>query len=246
MHFGDSSLGTIQVGNGKFGAKTTELTRFKDVLERNGCVIAPHVSFSKEFFFPALVRSGILNEQGMVPEEMLRMIDSYEYSKDYDHMKPKIQFTEKEKQIIRDALSQFHGHAVAVRSDEDSAKGLGVFGTLFVLWDDDEKNMQAIEHCLVSQFFRNANMVKQNLGMGNGIGIQVMPVTAMLVTAERQSKGYYENFRMVKYNLFSPPSKNKQFLHTPISIAGFTARKKNDIIFHFSYGIGGAVNVTGQ
>lgn len=92
-----SSLKTTRVGEGTFGAKTTELARFKGVLEQNGLIVPPHISFPLELFRPTLVRAGLLDGDGNYT------------GKNPDDAMFDFTFTKSELDVLRTALMPYRG-----------------------------------------------------------------------------------------------------------------------------------------
>ncbi len=158
-----SSLKTTRVGEGTFGAKTTELARFKGVLEQHGLIVPPHISFPLELFRPALIRAGLLDKNGNYTGK-----DSAE-----DLFGSYMNFTKHELALFRDALAPYSDFFVAVRSDERNAKGTGVFTSQF---DLASTAVGMFPYVLASQFNADANAFKRLTGSPHEIGIQVMPM----------------------------------------------------------------------
>ncbi|MFA5049612.1 MAG: hypothetical protein WC501_01250 [Candidatus Micrarchaeia archaeon] len=108
--FDFSPLSTRRIGKGTFGAKTTELDKFKTLSEKHGIMIPPHLSLPREFFLPILKRSGYLdhNEQ-YIPSDLSK----------------NIKYEPHELNVLEGIFKQLKGYLVAIRSDEQSAKGVG-------------------------------------------------------------------------------------------------------------------------
>lgn len=194
-------LTTQQLGTGEFGAKTTELARFKDIVEKHGICIPPHISLPREFFHPMLIREGVLSEDGKLLEG-----DTTKYT-----------YNAGELEILKYIFSQFKGHPLAIRSDEQTAKGVGVFHTKFIMPSDKnfENNILDLNGVVDYQFHDVVNAFKRRLGLPHGIGIQFMP----LVGAEMNGCCF-----------------------PTISLAGFTATEHGKIVLYAGSGIGGGVS----
>ncbi|MDO8553690.1 MAG: hypothetical protein Q7S22_02695, partial [Candidatus Micrarchaeota archaeon] len=198
-----SLLKPASIGKGAFGAKTTELARFKDAFEKKGIVTPPHVSLSVDFFHNVLFRAGLVKEDG-----------SYVFSAFTGHRilsKEEIKFNKRELTVLRAIFNRFQDYVVAIRSDERTAKGIGLYDTGFMLAlnSSDKFNLflDKIKTILLCQSDRSALAFVGRVGLPHGIGIQFMPLVA---------------FHNTKNNSLFPL----------ISIAGFTAKDSDKILFH--------------
>jgi len=211
-----SRIKSERIGSETFGAKTTELDRFKDVAEKANVIIPPHVSFPLEFFKSALIRNGFLTDAGVYTGKR--------YQRERDDGKL-IEFTEQEKRIIIEAFSRFMDFIVAVRSDELTAKGVGVYSTNFLRVTKKALNdgtiFTMISDILANQFNPSANAFKRRAAMPHGIGIQIMPLVGD------------------KHGI---PLIGRRTVYPDLSLAGFTALEQNKLIVHMGLGIGGGVS----
>lgn len=214
------SLSTQRIGTGRFGAKTTQLSRFKDVLERNGVFVPPHISFPYEFFVPALIRAGVLNDHGELQVRLARVQDSTdEEFEARDEVYSKLTLDDREVRLVREALEQLDGFAVAVRSDEQTAKGVGVFKTLFQpIKNGGRGAVDAIQAILFSQLEPWATALIEKIQAPFGIGIQVMPLIGEHIHAYGQT-----------------------FFGPRLSLAGTTLKDRDEVRFSVGHGLGGGV-----
>jgi hypothetical protein len=198
-----SRLSSFKVGKGASGTKTTQLDRYKAILENHGLIIPPHVSLSEEFCIAPLIRVEWMDEE----------------RKPAGKPRGEIAFSDEERRTLRDAISQFQDFILAVRSDEQTAKGIGLFKTEFVDMREDyfERFLSALVSVLEAQFNPDANAFKERTGMPHGIGVQLMPLAAML-------------------------DKRIDRVFPLLSLAGFTAREHDEVILHLGFGIGGGVS----
>jgi hypothetical protein len=203
-----SKLKSERIGSGTFGAKTTELDRFKDAAEKAKVIVPPYVSLPFDFFTPALVRNGFLIETGIYTGK------AHQRQSGAGNL---IEFTQEEKKTIIEAFSRFMDFIVAVRSDELTAKGVGVFSTKFV-----RVTKKSLEDGTIFNILSDilANQFKRRMNMSHGIGIQIMPLAA------DGFGGFFES----------------AILYPRTSIAGFTAREKEKAILNVGFGIGGGVS----
>lgn len=201
-----SGLRTYKVGRGRFGAKTMKLMKFKPILEKHNLIVPPHTSFSEGMFAEALIKAGVMTADGRFTGEF-----------------NDVEFDTPTRAVLGAYAAQFRDRIIAIRSDEHTAKGVGVFHTEFLdMRGDFSKKFKEFLYVIKMllqevQFEEDAETFKQRMGLTGGIGIQVMPLMGIVDEDLGQ-------------------------MYPPLSIAGYTAIERNQIILHIGYGVGGAVS----
>jgi len=212
-----SRFKTQRIGAGTFGAKTIELDRFVLAPETRWLHKIPATSFAIETFTRELVRMGFLTEHGEYTGQIYNpRITPLFYPSDV--------FTEQGIKQILDAVAQYIGYPIAIRSDERTAKGVGAFKTIFMKYDGSKEGqnrlVEAVLEILCEQFDYVPMALKEKTGMPHGIGIMIMPLVGDEITFEGE-------------RLITPRA----------SFSGFTVKDQNKVIVHFGYGIGGGVDI---
>ncbi|MEK6982369.1 MAG: hypothetical protein AABX38_05545 [Candidatus Micrarchaeota archaeon] len=191
-----------KIGSGTFGAKTTKLESFKASMEKSGLITLPSVSFPIEYFRSALVRATLVDQCGKFTGQT---------SGDFP-----IDFGINQTRQIQEITKFLKGFIVAVRSDERSAKGCGVFETQFV---EARDILWILKRILRSQFSESAQVFKRLTQIPDEIGIMLMPLAG-------------QNFDLFEDVLYGPS----------VSVAGFTIIDRNEVRLSIGFGIGGGVN----
>ncbi len=205
-----------KVGPGNPGAKSRELDAFEpevSELSKGAIILPPRIRITGEFFHAALRRIGILDAN-----------DSF----CIDKKDVKIQFTANELEVLHEIFVLTRGFAIAIRSDEETAKGVGLFKSLFFInlgesGQSFEDFIAQIETVIKSQFSDETQFFSKKTGSHTpSIGIQIMPLIG-------------EFFEMQHGRTVSR-------LYGPlVSTAGITYRNGQNGLVSIGLGIGGGV-----
>jgi hypothetical protein len=199
-------------GTGTAGAKSLYLDRFKSAAEQLDLSVPGFSYFTEEFFLAPYVRKGVLDEKRALlvsPETAFRAT---------------LDLDSAEKKQLREALERFRGRIIAIRSDEQTAKGIGVFSTQFFYVHPEKFDqtfaefLDVLSRVLSSQFSSDATKFKTRTGLPHCIGIQLLP----LIAEEQEPNRFYDAS-------FAPM----------LSIAGHTALAKDEVRVLFGSGLAG-------
>lgn len=194
---------TKRIGKGTFGAKTLGLERFQSIVDKTErIVIPPFIS----------IPIGFLN-------------------KAVDFRSREVDTSILDKTKLKEIYSLIHGKCIAyaLRSDERTAKGIGLYITEFLSAQGDfnkrfEDFLYGIKTILRGQIEKDPQIFRKKLGLPQGIGIQIMPLAG---------SEYTQGF-----------TGSEKHILPPVSVAGYTVMDMNEVILHAGYGIGGAVDKT--
>lgn len=150
--------GRDTIGPGRLGAKSAALREFQPIFESSskgfGCL--PQVAITPEFFSPFLSRTGASHEN---PAKAIAAITGTGFSSE-------------EKAAIREAFDPFTDLYVAVRSDESTSRGTGLWSTGFILMDGSEaahsRAASLVKDILISDFSRDVLAFKRRAGFRSG------------------------------------------------------------------------------
>jgi hypothetical protein len=157
---------TDTIGPGNSGAKRAGVRLAEPLLDSEGgfgCL--PHTGITPLFFHEFLGRAGASHEN---PESALAI--------------KSVPFNTHELDAMRLAMDPFTGLYIAIRSDECTAAGCGLWASRFLLADGSgealEACIQAVRDILASEFSREVTAFKKRTGlpMGETPGAIFMPV----------------------------------------------------------------------
>lgn len=209
-------LKTDKIGDGEPGAKSRSLKAHQPMIEQtcksqyDGLIYVPHLSITPSLFSDFLKRAGASHER---PKESVEAIG-------------KTEFLASELDAIRAALAPFKGIYVAVRSDECTAGGNGLWHSGFMLADDSpeaaSKASGIVQEILQSEFSPAVIAFKRRVGlpMGATPGVLFMP----LIGSDFSSSGVRGLFM------------------TPHHANVLTMFRENEALVSVGLGIGGANN----
>lgn len=168
-----------KIGDGELGAKSRALRDHKPLIEQTcrngpGLIYVTNLPITPSVFSDFLKRAGASHEK---PEKSAQAIS-------------KTEFLPSELDAIRAALAPFKGIYVAVRSDECTAGGNGLWHSGFMLADDSpeavSKASGIVRRILQSEFSPAVVAFKKRVGlpMDATPGVFVMPLIAADFSAE--------------------------------------------------------------
>ena len=218
----DGTIKRDTIGDGPTGAKSAALRRYTPLFEAatwkdknqedSGFVILPHVSITPAFFADFLKRAGASYER---PDEAVAAIRATEFSTT-------------ELDGIREVLEPFTDYHVAVRSDESTAAGVGLWHTDFMRVEGKsvERAATILKRILEVDFSRDVLAFKRRVGLkiDENPGVFVMPVFGM--NLDRTSEGV--------------------ILTTPYHVNMITSFRGIGTVVNLGMGIGGANNGNAQ
>jgi hypothetical protein len=146
------------IGPGSPGAKSATLKRYQPLIEKTaetgmGLLCLPQVSITPGFMAGYLKRIGASHEK---PEEARAAIGGCEFSSS-------------EKEAFAEAISPFQGSYIAVRSDEGTAAGVGLWHTGFMAADSSPGGISIFEdiarRIMQSEFSLSVLAFKKRIGL---------------------------------------------------------------------------------
>ncbi|MFA6530458.1 MAG: hypothetical protein WCT31_01915 [Candidatus Micrarchaeia archaeon] len=218
---------TVRFGTGKFGAKTEGLLELGPHMGKN-IFVPHHISLPIEFFHDALVRNGILSEDGnllrifFTPKQLelyrlssrfrpaIRRVTSGDPKETCVPVPESISFS-KELAVLSEIFGLVSEIPMVSRSDERTAKGIGAFSSILATVKDFETFLGILSEILISQFYPVPNAFKKRLSMEHGIGIQFMPAQGIVDGKEK-------------------------YLSSPLSLVGFTNVAHDEVTARAAYG----------
>lgn len=183
----DIRLTRETIGQNHTGAKSRALREKKPVFEtleeaNTWIFYPPSIAITPFLWRPFLARAGADSRN----KESERAIE-------------KTDFNREEKEALRESVDPFRGLYVAVRSDECTPAGVGLWHTDFMLADRTEESMQKLEQIakriLASDFSRDVLAFKKRVGlpMDENPGVLVMPVAGFDFSEQVYGTPYHVN-----------------------------------------------------
>ncbi len=168
---------TRTIGSGKLGGKSAALREYQPLFdatvkvigeEETGLITVPHVSITPALLSDFLRRIGASHED---PAAAIEAITRSDFGVELN--------------VFREAISPFDGVYTAIRSDEATAAGVGLWHTDFVLSDSilttTLKVADIIKKILKADFSRDVLAFKRRVGIpvDDTLGVLVMPVVGV-------------------------------------------------------------------
>ncbi|PIT84351.1 hypothetical protein COU37_03715 [Candidatus Micrarchaeota archaeon CG10_big_fil_rev_8_21_14_0_10_45_29] len=158
------------IGSGELGAKTRNLRKFKDLMEKCNFPIVPHVAIAPEVFADFYKKNRCGKEAPITRAEV---------------------------DAIEEAILPFYEKFnLAIRSDEHVAGGNGIWKSTFVSTSGGSKKdimrmaVGAAYWILESDFSQDAVAFKQRLGIEKNLGLLIMPEVRDGHIKEKTGKPY--------------------------------------------------------
>ncbi len=166
------------IGPGNPGAKSSALTRFAPLLEKTPFLALPFNAITPGVFDDFIARAGPDRTDEAGAKRAIA----------------KTEFTNDELAAMRQAVEPFNGSHVAVRSDECTAGGVGLWHTGFMLAKEKGTDIRVAaiaNQILQSEYSADVTAFKQRCGlpMEQHPGVMAMPVNGSLGSAELDSRG---------------------------------------------------------
>ncbi|MFA6530695.1 MAG: hypothetical protein WCT31_03105 [Candidatus Micrarchaeia archaeon] len=208
-------IATKKIGEGTCGGKTRRLEQFKDAIEKHpNLIIPPYQSLPIEFFMPALKRAGWIGDNNEPTTKERSIAD--------------IKFDKHELEILRSIYNSFKNRLLFIRSDERSAKGIGLYESyptaIIGKKGEFEQFVRFVKAVIGSQFAENADIFRKIKGWPTGIGI-------MFMQAAGENFGDEIGRSRVRKDTYGPI----------VSIAGLTLKQEGTISITIGNGFGGGV-----
>ena len=206
------------LGDGPTGKKSDALRRHRGLIEGpdSGLNYVPNVAITPSSFHDFLRRA-----RASFEDPRQSRLSLYE-----------TEFTPSELDMFREAMRPFDGLYIAVRSDEATAAGVGLWHTDFMLADGSTESVRefaAIATAIIYSDYENPVIAfKKRVGipLEHNTGILVMPVVGMPMDAIHSED----------------PDKNKTVFSSPYSFNVITGFVDGDHLLAIGTGLGGANN----